>query len=213
MIEEKEQLFELSVEYIDYKKPDTYWRMINSHIESTALAHYFSFKADIPKLELDPSSEYFRPVEFQLKTEEFYCRGEFVSLQYYVYFDMGGAHGNYRTLTSNFFGSRHGKISIQDLLGNDDEKAAKLLSYCLKVVEAGLDEPEPVDWMVELNDTPAVWSVLANFNFDNRGLTFNFSPYDILYYAAGSYEVNMPWQIASNYLTKEYLEPWRKSEL
>lgn len=210
IIEEKEKAYEISIEYIEYKSSETYWRMINSHIEAKCLEQYFDFKSDVPDI-IDENSEYFRPAEFHVKTEEFFCSGEFISLRYFVHVDMGGAHGNHRTLTSNFFGSQRGKITIHDLLENDDEKAKKLLSYCLTVLEAGFDETDAPHWLVDKSDASAAWGVLENFNFDNRGVTFNFSPYDVLPYVAGDHEVNMPWQVAANYFAEKYMEPWYQS--
>ncbi|MGO4619946.1 TIR domain-containing protein [Ensifer sp. 2YAB10] len=207
-IEEKEETHEISVEYIEYKSSDTYWRLVNSEIESESLRAYYEFKSEVPSFLEEMKTEYFRPRDFQLKADEFFCFGEFVSIQYLVYFDHGGAHGNFRTQTSNFFGSQRGKVTIRDLLSHDDDKALRVLSYCLKVVEAGLDEPEPQIWHVNTTDPEDAWRVLENFSFDNRGLTFNFSPYDILPFAAGAQEAFMPWQVASSYVVEKYMEPW-----
>ncbi|WP_428429459.1 TIR domain-containing protein [Pararhizobium sp.] len=212
LIEEKEKTYELSVEYLVYGSGDTYWRMINSHIESKALEEYYSFKSAIPSLSGNSDEEWFRAAEFQLRTEEFYCSSGFVSLRYSMYWDMGGAHGNFRTATSNFFGLDHGKFTIKDALHNDEEKAKKLLSYCMKVVGAGLGD-EDVDWLVDKDNSEEAWRVLDNFNFDNRGVTFNFSPYDLLAYAYGDHEVNIPWQVALNFFSEEYGKPWGRSEV
>ena len=49
-----------------------------------------------------------------------------------------------------------------------------------------------------------VWKLLGQFNFDRRGLTFNFSPYDVLPYVLGSHEVPVPWNFLSDMIPDEY---------
>ncbi|MGO6816345.1 TIR domain-containing protein [Rhizobium brockwellii] len=212
-IEEQEKTYSISVEYISYKNSYIYFRMVNSHIEAKVLELYHEFKADIEQADLKEDSEWFRPWEYQVRAEEFYQFKDFISIGYFVYMDTGGAHGNHHMRTSNFFGSRLGKVDVKEILGYDDGKAHKLLTYCLRVVEAGLDEPDPATWLIDQNDTEAVWRVLENFNFDNKGLTFNFSPYDITAYVMGDHEVTMPWQVASGHLIEKFLEPWYQSQL
>lgn len=210
LIEERGETYELSIEYIEFNSTERFWRLVSSHIEAKVLDQYYSFKSDAARIdEEDRRREYFRPWEFQVSTEEFFRSGEFVSVRYFIYMDSGGVHGNHWTLTSNFFTSSYGAIEIRDLLENDDEKATKLLSYCLKVIEAGFEEPQ--NWMIDLNDMEQVWGALKNFNFDNRGLTFNFSPYVILPYVAGDQEAHMPWSVASAHVAEKYTDYWYES--
>ncbi len=207
LIEEKEETYELSIEYLEFDLKERYWKLVSSHIEAKVLDQYYSFKADASAIdEEERSHEFFLPWAFQVTTEEFFRSGEFVSIRYFIYMDFGGAHGNHRTVTSNFFTSAFGQIEIRDLLENDDERARKLLSYCLKVVEAGLEEPQ--DWLIDTDDIQQVWAALEDFNFDSRGLTFNFSPYVILPYATGDKEAHMPWSVTSGHVAEKFLNCW-----
>lgn len=211
LIEEKEETYELSIEYFEFNSPQRFWRLVSSHIEAKALDQYYSFKTDAAGMnEGERNRELFRPWEFQVTTEEFFRSDEFVSIRFFVYMDYGGAHGNHRTMTSNFFSSTFGFVDVRDFLQHDDEKAKKVLAYCLKVVEAGLDEP-PQEWMINAEDVEQVWRALEDFNFDNRGLTFNFSPYVILPYVYGDHEAHMPWSVASGYIGEKYLDHWHSS--
>ncbi|QKK18632.1 TIR domain-containing protein [Rhizobium indicum] len=206
-IEEKEETYELSIEYLEFSSPDRFWRLVSSHVEAKVLDQYYSFKADVPAVEgLD--KEFFRPWEFQITTEEFFRSEEFVSIRYFVYMETGGAHGNHWTLTSNFFSGAIGSVHIRDFLQNDDERAKRVLAYCLKVVEAGLDDSP--EWLINAEDLEDVWRALENFNFDSRGLTFNFSPYVILPYVYGDHEAHMPWSVASSYIGDKYLDHWHR---
>ncbi|KAB1086468.1 TIR domain-containing protein [Neorhizobium galegae] len=207
LIEEKDDTYELLIEYIEFGSRERYWRLVSSHIEAKVLDHYYDFKASVSQMDEDERNrEYFRPWEYQVTTQEFYRYDEFISIRYFIYMDFGGAHGNHRTLTSNFFTSTFGSVEIRDFLENDDAKAKKVLAYCLKVVEAGLDEPQ--QWQIDVEDMEQVWNALGDFNFDSRGLTFNFSPYVILSYAAGDHEAHMPWAVASNYIAEKYANHW-----
>lgn len=210
LIEEKEETYNLSVEYIEFNSKERYWKLISSHIEAKLLDEYYDFRADVRDLDEEQrKSEYFRPWELQIRTEEYFRLGEFVSVRYYIYMDCGGAHGNYRIMTSNFFTSTFGYVDIKDLLEHRDEKARKVLAYCLKVVEAGLEEPQ--HWLIDTDNIQQVWAALEDFNFDSRGLTFNFSPYVILPYAAGDQEAHMPWSIASGHLAEKYIDFWHSN--
>jgi hypothetical protein len=48
--------------------------------------------------------------------------------------------------------------------------------------------------------------LLRAFNIGADGLTFNFSPYDVLPYVYGSSEVMLPWSSVSDYLSDWGLE-------
>ncbi|MFK3688876.1 TIR domain-containing protein [Agrobacterium tumefaciens] len=208
-IEEKTDAFELSIEYFEYASRERFWRMVSSHIEAKVLDKYYDFKSNAASIDADELNDsFFRSWEYQVNTEEFYRSGDFVSIRYSIYMYYGGAHGNYRTVTSNFFGEAFGSVSIRDLLENDDEKARKAMSYCLKVVEAGIDEPEPVSWLIDINDINEIWAALADFCFDSRGITFNFSPYVILAYAYGDHEAHMPWSVAAGFIAERYRDHW-----
>jgi len=52
-------------------------------------------------------------------------------------------------------------------------------------------------------DEENAWKLLTQFNFDRRGLTFNFSPYDVLPYVYGSHEVLVPWRVMDDMVSEE----------
>ncbi len=54
------------------------------------------------------------------------------------------------------------------------------------------------------DDPKLVWRLLSQFNFDDRGLTINFSPYDVLPFAFGSHEVPVPWRVVETFLRDDY---------
>ncbi len=49
-----------------------------------------------------------------------------------------------------------------------------------------------------------VWKMLTQFGFDRQGLTFNFSPYDVLPYVLGSHEVQVPWRFLDDMISDAY---------
>ncbi|MBY5554130.1 TIR domain-containing protein [Rhizobium leguminosarum] len=207
-IEEQGAMFELAAEYIQYNEPGIYWRMVNSAIEADALEGLFSFKADMASGEIEdmaPEDKERLTSTSDSSSTEFFRSGELVSILVYTYSYWGGAaHPNHSVQTMNFAGSDKGRVRIQDLLQNDDDKARKLLAHCLKVIEVQLGD-EPIGyWLVDQSDSGSVWEALTNFSFDKRGITVHFSPYVVLPYAAGIQEVQIPWSVMSGYLGEKY---------
>ena len=117
--------------------------------------------------------------------------------------DTGGAHPSYGTTSQNFLSTEYGLCSIYDLLGNDDLKANRLLDYCKKVLVAMLEGQEDfLTGALEMQKNP--WGLLSQFNCDARGLTINFSPYEVLPIAFGSHEVPAPWKVVDPLLQEHY---------
>ncbi|MGQ3489057.1 RsiV family protein [Roseovarius pacificus] len=55
-------------------------------------------------------------------------------------------------------------------------------------------------------DRKHTWNLASQFNFDDRGLTINFSPYDVLPYAFGSHEVFVPWRFVETILDERFAD-------
>ena len=69
-------------------------------------------------------------------------------------------------------------------------------AYCEKVVLAEFEGKIEKDTFFEgYKETEEhLWTLLGQFNFDRQGMTFNSSPYDVLPYVFGSYDVHAPWR-------------------
>lgn len=59
---------------------------------------------------------------------------------------------------------------------------------------------------LSFEDRKYTWNLASQFNFDERGLTFNFSPYDVLPYAFASHEVFVHWRFVDAMLDERFAD-------
>jgi hypothetical protein len=202
-------MYHMHGRYIRYKKEGLYWEFVNSTISSSALLSFFDTKSDFIAV-YEPRDDDLKS-EWSHNLEEFFRQDEILSLRAYNYIGFAGGMGpTYFITTLNFGGNELGQITIQNLLSNDEEAAARVLAYCARVIEAAL-VAEGVDiaadgGFFENYDGEAenVWKIIAQFNFDKRGLTINISPYDVLPRVLGSHEVYVPWELVEGAINDRY---------
>lgn len=195
---------EASAQYLQYDREGVYWQWINSQMAAKALGGFFAAIKAFKGVQIDayPESLKERSLSWQLTTEEFFLNDRFLSVRFYTYSYFGGAHPNHYVETLNFAGPEHGQLQIETLLDNDFSSARRLIDYCERVVGASVAEHEyPADFhLLDKDDEEEVWQALGQFNLDNRGVTFNFSPYDVMAYAFGSQTVIVPWETMQGFL-------------
>lgn len=188
---------ETSTQYLRYDRDGVYWQWINSEIAAKALGGYFSAKRSVKNARIDVDPEWARDLLFswELTTEEFFLSGQLLSLRFYTYAYLGGAHPNHYIETLNFAGPEHGQLQIRALIGDDFKNARRLIEYCERVVDAAFTgEESPMGFhLLSKDDEEQVWQALEQFNLDSRGVTFNFSPYVVMAYAFGTQIVVIPW--------------------
>ena len=153
----------------------------------------------------DRAMMYGSPHLWGINMHEFFRCKEFLSIRSSEYWYTGGAHPNHAVTTLNFLGSDFGLCSINDLLGDDEEKAFRILDFCRKVLLAMYDGKGEQDYIAHsFEDKKHTWELTAQFSFDEKGLMFNFSPYQVLPYVFGSQEVQVPWRFVEPLLDKKY---------
>lgn len=203
------EFYEVSSAYIQYSNEGVYWDFVNARLASEALDGFIGALGDYNRMD-DNEKEWIKevgaPYVSAFTMQEFFRRGEFLSVQSSLYWYMGGAHPNHGITTLNFLGTEFGLASIEDLLGRDDEKAYRLVKYCKKVLLAMFDEEGLGDYIEEsFEDQKNIWSLASQYNFDDRGLTINFSPYAVLPYVFGSHEVFVPWSFVTPLLDEKFV--------
>ena len=97
----------------------------------------------------------------------------------------GGAHPNHFTKLFNFDATVPRRIALADFLKPGYQQKLDPL------VRAELNHREPENSFEHIND---------NFAITPKGLVFVFDPYEVAPYAAGSFEVTIPWAKISNLL-------------
>lgn len=195
--------FECRGEYLRFDGTGLYWEFVNGVIASLALEGYFANRSEFlnweVKFERSPETK----SVWSISAEEFYRSGDLLSIRFYEYsYFEGAAHPNHGIKTLNFGGKHIGKVDIERLLGRSEKGARAILDYCEKIVVAGLnkdDLPEHTFFDGYRDDIENIWKLLSKFNFDRRGVTFNFSPYDVLPYVYGIHESFVPWGVFFEY--------------
>ncbi len=205
------EFYIVSSEHIQYPPDGVYWDFVNARLASEALGGFVDaiayFKRFLDENDKKRIKESNLPYEWSFAMQEFFRQGDFLSVRSSLYWYGGGAHPNHGITTLNFLGPDFGLCTIQDLLGRDDEKAIRLVDYCKKVLLAMFDGEGLEDFITHSFEDPKhTWDLASQFNIDDRGLTINFSPYDVLPYAFGSHEVFVPWTFAESILDERFSE-------
>jgi len=209
--EEITELYECRGEYLRYEEDGLYWTYLNGAIASSVLESYFGNRSDFERLfdedELPADDCDERKHEWSVSTEEFFRLESMLSIRFYTYFSYArAAHPNHYITTLNFFGEDAGTLEFERLIGHSTENAHRILAYCEKVIiaefEGEIDKESFFEGYKE--DEEDLWKLLMHFNFDNKGLTFSFSPYDVLPYVFGSHEIHVPWSFLEEMIAAEY---------
>jgi len=209
--EDVTELYECRGEYLRYDEDGLYWTYLNGAIASSVLESYFGNRSDFQRLfdENDVLADEGdqRKHEWSLSTDEFFRMESMLSIRFYTFISYArAAHPNHHITTLNFFGEDAGALEFERLIGHSTEMAHKVLDYCEKVIIAGFDgEIEEESFFEGYREREEdLWKLLGQFNFDNKGLTFNFSPYDVLPFVFGSHEVHVPWLFLEEMIDPEY---------
>jgi hypothetical protein len=194
------KFFSVSCSYPQYFGAGTYWDSVNACIKAEALGGFVKAVANynnFDQQQLEFVRKHDQHLEWGLNITEFYRLNDFVSVRLAIYDWQGGAHPSYGIRSLNFLGSGFGRCSIQELLGYSEANASRVLKYCKRVLIAMFDGDGIDDYIHHAFDDPDyTWALISQFNFDYKGLTVNFSPYDVLPFAFGSHEVLVPWRVA-----------------
>jgi TIR domain len=214
VFDEVTQSYECRGEYLRYSDERLYWTYVNGSITSHALEGYYSARGSFKSFTNDSSIEQDEiKHEWSIGAEEFFRSDDMLSLRFYSYIGyVRAAHPNHYITTLNFFGEGVGSLKIRDLLGHSVEKAQKVIAYCEKVIAAGFEEEIGSDTFFGhyKGSEDELWKLLGQFGFDRKGLTFNFSPYDVLPFVFGSHEVQAPWRFLEDLIADEYQDMMHK---
>lgn len=207
--EEITDAYECRGEYLRYDEEGLYWTFVNGALAAESLKGFYDARHDFRTLFDDDGTpdEDGRKHEWSVSAEEVFRACDLVSVRFYNYIGYAvAAHPNHYITTLNFFGVNSGTANIQQLLGHSVESAHKILTYCEKVIIAEFEgELEMESFFEGYKETEEkVWKLLGQFNFDRQGMTFNFSPYDVLPYVFGSHEVHVPWRFIEPMLSDGY---------
>lgn len=206
-IHDVDSVRDLQADYFKYRFSNRFFDFINAEISAHVLAAYYDARRREAEM---PESPELRST-WQCSVREFYRSDDWVSLTFeHFFYSTGAAHGNQHTTTLNFAGENIGKWTINDLFDSESSNLKFLLDYVQLDLKRQLlvSGYEDISFLIDFNeytsDSNLGWALLSNFNFDNRGLVLHFSPYDVLAYAFGSFEVRIPWDQIHDRISKEF---------
>jgi hypothetical protein len=200
--------YECAGSYVRYNLPGIYWTLVNSKIAALALDGYFSSRRFLRELAAEDPPEKVGNYLWACQTEEFFRRDDIVSVRAYSESFFGGPHPNHHVTTANLLGEDHGWVEIEALFSQEITHARAVLGYCEKVLAATFPDFDRDASVFELYSAKDehVWSLISQYGVDERGITINFSPYDVLPYGFGEHEVIVPWSFCAEFLGSEYAD-------
>src|SRR5690606_15088613 len=98
---------EASAQYLRYDREGIYWTYVNAAIAKKVLRSYFGIRRLFKDEREHGTDEWMRDrsMSWEMTTEEFFSAGEIISVRFYTYEYLGGAHPNHYVETMNFLGS------------------------------------------------------------------------------------------------------------
>ena len=162
------------------------------------------------------------PYELNILGAIYYMSDEFISFFIEEYTYTQGVHGNYYVYTYNISSKICADfdpiVTIDYILDIDERKMKSLLKKCEDIIteryisDIKNGEIGDVDVTGEIffddvyEDIESIKNSLSEFNIDDKGILFRFSPYVVAAYAFGYNEVFMPWEEINKYLSEEFKE-------
>ncbi len=137
-----------------------------------------------------------RPYSFEMKNDVVYTSPSLISTLSTVFWDTGGAHPNTNYTTQNF-GMVNGvakRIGLPELLKTGIRPAQIDDLIIAKLRDAGAEEA--VQGNIPYFSPPQ----RDRFTINKSGLTFVFPPYEVGYYAQGSFRAHLTWNELSPFV-------------
>jgi len=118
-----------------------------------------------------------------------------ISLTVFNYEYSGGAHGNYATDGRNYELAPLIELTLQELLGYQEDALAKLGQICKqKLLAKGREEfgvTDEREFFLGDFDEQVNWDFLSNFYIGQRTLNILFAPYEVTAYAYGKHDIEI----------------------
>lgn len=151
-----------------------------------------SFYQEVNSNDYDGDSPFDMNVGFNFE----FAEKKFVSMTLYVYYYMGGAHGNTTVYTFNYDLDKNKEYRLSDLF--EGEYLKVISDYCIKEISG--DEYTDDEW-VRSGAAPEAENFKA-FTLSQKGILIHFQQYQVLPYAAGMPEVLVPKSVLDKYVKK-----------
>lgn len=128
-----------------------------------------------------------------------------ITLRYDESSFSGGAHGNYYTLFNHFQLQPFKILWLADFLNQASDTF-----QVIKIAESVFREQHKLNAYADLSEDfffeNGIFKLNDNFHFTQKGIEFHFNIYEIQPYAAGDYDLLIPFDKVAHLLNKELLK-------
>ncbi len=184
---------------IEATYPEVANAAMQAAVEAAIKAEIGRFKSDIAVMiteeEAQRIREFGRPYEFSIAYKPYQSK-DFVSYEFDIYIDTGGAHPNgfFHTLTLNAEGR---EVELADLFVSNAPYLERISREAYTQVLAQLTERSNGEVSPDMEDTVRIGTsptpeTLQFFVLDGDSLVILIPPYQAASYAAGTFTVNIP---------------------
>ena len=202
---ESTYLYSIGISY-----PSTTNPQIQTRVDEIVAEEILRFKADsvglIDDIEESRIRAQGRPYELIIEYKAYSDRG-LVSFEFDIYLDTGGAHPNsfFRTAT---FNQQGGELALEDLFLPEAAYLSRLSdeAYSRVLVELGRrvggEVTSDMADIVRLGTAPSP-EALQFFYLEDREIHLLFPPYQVAAYAAGSFDIAIPFSVLRDIVRPE----------
>ena len=191
-IGERTARWDLEADYFVFRTGGNYWNYVNAEITSAVFNEYFLAKGESKFAVTE------RNVSWSLKLEDYFASDELVSLKFFNYLDVGGAHPTRGVFTRNFGGSTIGRIELKELFGYRHDVLKFLKEY------SELDVNRQLVGTESAAGYERDWAVFSQWGFNEEALSINLSQYSELPFVAGVFEVKIPWDKLADKVAEQF---------
>lgn len=162
--------------------PITKYETLNNEVLKLVNSKMDMFKEDVEK-SLELTDKVFTlDIKFNISSYN-----EFISIEFDIFYDFGGAHPNTYTETINYNSKEDKIVTIDDLMKKNDDLLNKLHDYFYNKLKENERLKQVYNERMFEDGLRPIKENFKNFVFTKEGMIFIFNRYQIAPYVAGDF--------------------------
>ncbi|MFN4079661.1 MAG: DUF3298 domain-containing protein [Saprospiraceae bacterium] len=158
------------------------------------------YREEVGRLEPDTDApEFAYNYESEDQIQILYNQDQTLSVGYFTYLYMGGAHGMYAIEFATYDLKEMRPLTLPDVLSSGYESALEAALQRAARRRAGLKSNESIEGYYFVPSIP----ITENFYLTGKGIVFGYPPYEIAPYAAGQIDLFVPFTELKRFLVKK----------
>lgn len=204
--EDKEKRFEINAEYPELNgfKDAAIAAKFNQLVREVVMREVNDFKKLMDEM-TDEEIEQSREAEIKKYLEMWYrvnfANDKIISIGWGNSTFAGGAHPNYFSASINFDLRTGKKIELAELFKPNSNYLKLISDYCIRSLKTQTGEMSDEEWIQ--NGAGMNEDNFKSWNLTKDGILINFDPYQVAAYAAGAFEVWIPFRDLKNILRQD----------